>query len=152
MSIILSNVANFNQTESISHVLILQDESGTHRVARFSKSKYKDKDHDAKIDETAFYANSVITTLLGSTFVRPVTVGYMDDVDFETVKMEAQPFRPISRCKKDIRSRKVIISPDCVFLDEKHLYNTFGDTWSIEIKPKQGWHSGILLTVWNTVW
>ena len=111
-------------------------------MARFSKSKYKDKDHDSKIDETAFYTNSVMTSLLGSQYVRPVTVGYMDDMDFETVKMEAQPFRPLARCKKDIQSRKVIISPDCTFLDEKHLSNTFGDTWSIEIKPKQGWHTG----------
>ena len=121
---------------------LIQDESGTRRkVARFSKSKYKDKDHDAKIDETAFYTNSVMTHLLGNLYVRPVTIGYMDEMDFETVKMEAQPFRPISRCKKDIRSRKVIISPDCVFLDEKHSSNTFGDTWSIEIKPKQGFNS-----------
>ena len=80
--------------------------------------------------------------LLSSKFVRPVTVGIMDEEDFETVRMEAQPFRPLARCKKNIRSRKVIISPDCVFLDDKHRINTFGDTLSIEVKPKLGYHGG----------
>lgn len=83
-----------------------------------------------------------MTPLLGAKYVRPVTVGIMDDLDFETVRMEAQPFRPLARCKKDIRSRKVIISPDCVFLDDKHRVNTFGDTLSIEVKPKLGHHTG----------
>ena len=68
----------------------------------------------------------------------------MDEHDFETVRMEAQPFRPIARCKKNIRSRKVIISPDCVFLDDNHRINTFGDTLSIEVKPKLGYHGGKL--------
>ena len=119
-----------------------QDTKGTRKIARFSKSKYKDKDNNAKIDEKAFYANSVMGPLLSSKFVRPVTVGIMDEEDFETVRMEAQPFRPLARCKKNIRSRKVIISPDCVFLDDKHRINTFGDTLSIEVKPKLGYHGG----------
>ncbi len=110
-------------------------------IARFSKSKYKDKDNDAKVEETAFYAMVVMSRLLGSRFVRPVTVGIMDQCDFETVKFEAQPFRPLERCKKDIRSHKVILSPDCVFLDDNLVVNTIGDTISVEIKPKQGWHS-----------
>lgn len=123
-------------------VISLQDTKGTRKIARFSKSKYKDKDNNAKIDEKAFYANSVMGPLLSSKFVRPVTVGIMDEEDFETVRMEAQPFRPLARCKKNIRSRKVIISPDCVFLDDKHRINTFGDTLSIEVKPKLGYHGG----------
>ena len=60
-----------------------------------------------------------MTPLLGPKFVRPVTIGIMDEMDFETVKMEAQPYRPLNRVKKDIRSRKVILSPDCVFLDSR---------------------------------
>ena len=116
----------------------MQDEKGTKQIARFSKSKYKDKDNNAKIDETAYYANSVMTPLLGPRFVRPVTIGIMDELDFETVKMEAQPLRPLNRVKKDIKSRKVILSPDCVFLDSQHLFNTFGPTLSIEVKPKCG--------------
>lgn len=123
-------------------VISLQDTKGTRKIARFSKSKYKDKDNNAKIDEKAFYANSVMGPLLGGRFVRPVTVGIMDEHDFETVKMEAQPFRPLARCKKNIRSRKVILSPDCVFLDDNHRTNTFGDTLSIEVKPKLGYHEG----------
>ena len=74
-------------------------------------------------------------------FVSPWPTIY-DEEDFETVRMEAQPFRPLARCKKNIRSRKVIISPDCVFLDDKHRINTFGDTLSIEVKPKLGYHGG----------
>ena len=120
----------------------MKDDNGTRKIARFSKSKYKDKDNNAKIDEKAFYANSVMTPLLGSKFVRPVSIGIVDDHDFEIVKMEAQPFRPLARCKKNIRSRKVIISPDCVFLDDSHRINTFGDTISIEVKPKMGYHTG----------
>ena len=50
-----------------------QDTKGTRKIARFSKSKYKDKDNNAKIDEKAFYANSVMGPLLSSKFVRPVT-------------------------------------------------------------------------------
>ena len=119
-------------------VISLEDEKGRKQIARFSKSKYKDKDNNAKIDETAFYANCVMTPLLGSRFVRPVTIGIMDEFDFETVKMEAQPHRPLNRVKKDIKSRKVIVSPDCVFLDSQHLFNTFGSTLSIEVKPKCG--------------
>lgn len=63
-------------------VISLEDEKGRKQIARFSKSKYKDKDNNAKIDETAFYANCVMTPLLGSRFVRPVTIGIMDEFDF----------------------------------------------------------------------
>jgi hypothetical protein len=35
----------------------------------------------------------------------------------------------------------VIVSHDCVFLTSDLLPNTTGDTFSVEIKPKQGWHS-----------
>ena len=118
-------------------VISLQDDKfGERKIARFRKSKYKDKDNNGKIEETAFYANFVMTPLLGEKFVRPVSVGIMDETDYETVRMEAQPFRPLARCKKDIRSRKVILSPDCVFLDNDHRLDTFGDTLSIEVKPK----------------
>jgi inositol-pentakisphosphate 2-kinase len=50
-------------------------------------------------------------------------------------------FKCNSRTKKDINSRRVIVSPDCVFLTDDHERNTSGDTLSFEIKPKQGWHS-----------
>jgi hypothetical protein len=33
------------------------------------------------------------------------------------------------------------LSPDCVFLTPEYEENTSGPTFSIEIKPKQGWHS-----------
>ena len=50
-----------------------------------------------------------MTPLLGSPYVRPVTVGYMDDVDFETVKMEAQPFRPIGKSyERFVRKRTLV--------------------------------------------
>ena len=104
-----------------------------------------DRDYNVKLPNNTtahFYANSAMGPILSSKFVRPVTVGIMDEEDFETVRMEAQPFRPLARCKKNIRSRKVIVSPDCVFLDDKHRVNTFGDTLSIEIKPKLGYHGG----------
>ena len=54
-------------------IITFQDTKGTRKIARFSKSKYKDKDNNAKIDEKAFYANSVMGPLLSSKFVRPVT-------------------------------------------------------------------------------
>lgn len=79
--------------------------------------------------------------LLGSHFVRPVGIGRLSDEDFERVKLEAQPFRPKNRCKKDINSKKVIVSQDCVFLTPEYDLDTIGDTFSVEIKPKQGWHS-----------
>ena len=129
---------NYRGEGGANLVISLEDEKGRKQIARFSKSKYKDKDNNAKIDETAYYANCVMTPLLGSRFVRPVTIGIMDEFDFETVKMEAQPHRPLNRVKKDIKSRKVILSPDCVFLDSEHLFNTFGSTLSIEVKPKCG--------------
>ena len=37
--------------------------------------------------------------------------------------------------------RKVIVTHDCVWLTDAYEANTFGDTVSIEIKPKQGWLS-----------
>ena len=46
-----------------------------------------------------------------------------------------------SPCKKDINSKRVILSPDCVFLTPEYAENTTGPTYSVEIKPKQGWHS-----------
>ena len=57
------------------------------------------------------------------------------------VPSQAQPFRPPSRCRKDINSRRVILSPDCVFLTPEFEPGTRGRTLSVEIKPKQGWHS-----------
>ena len=40
----------------------------------------------------------------------------VSDTDFDHVRLEAQQFRPLERCKKDIMSHRVIVSPDCVFL------------------------------------
>lgn len=122
-------------------VISIDDDLHSRIVARFSKSKYPDKDNDSKICEIAFYANSVMRPALGSHYVRPVSVGIVSEVDFERVKLEAQPFRPVQRCKKDIRSRKVIISADCVYLTPEYSRNTHGSTLCVEIKPKQGWHS-----------
>lgn len=110
-------------------------------VVRFAKSKYAGKDQDAKIGEIAYFANEVMRPLLGPLFVRPLRIGVVGEEDFHRVKLEAQPFRPSRRCKKDINSRKVILSPDCVFLTPEYEENTVGDTFSVEIKPKQGWHS-----------
>jgi len=45
----------------------------------------------------------------------------VSDEDFEHVRLEAQQFRPLERCKKDIMSHRVILSPDCVFLTPKYL-------------------------------
>ena len=44
---------------------------------RFSKSKYPDKDHDAKILEIAFYANEVMRNALGNHYVRPISIGFV---------------------------------------------------------------------------
>lgn len=111
------------------------------KVLRFSKSKYPDKDHDSKILEIAFYANNVMRHALGEHFMRQLAIGVVSDTDFEHVRQEAQQFRPVERCKKDIMSHRVIVSPDCVFLTQRFDLNTVGETFSIEIKPKQGWHS-----------
>ena len=81
---------------------------------------------------------NIIKQVTYSDNVSNTLTGIMDEFDFETVKMEAQPHRPLNRVKKDIKSRKVIVSPDCVFLDSQHLFNTFGSTLSIEVKPKCG--------------
>ncbi len=96
---------------------------------------------DQKIGEMAYFANEVMRPLLGETLVRPVRTGVVSEEDFETVRRQAQPFRPLNRCKKDINSRRVILAPDCVFLTEDYQAGTAGDTISVEIKPKQGWHS-----------
>ncbi|QQP35553.1 Hypothetical protein FKW44_023817, partial [Caligus rogercresseyi] len=45
------------------------------------------------------------------------------------------------RTKKDIKGSIVIVSPDCTFLTPEYERNTIGDTISVEIKPKEGWHS-----------
>ena len=121
--------------------LVISLGGGRRTVARFAKSKYAGKDQDAKIGEMAYFANEVMRPLLGPVFVRPVRIGVVSDEDFRRVRLEAQPFRPPGRCKKDINSKRVILSPDCVFLTPEYEANTTGDTFSVEIKPKQGWHS-----------
>ena len=98
-----------------------------------------DKDHDAKIREIAHYANEVMRPALGYHFVRPVCIGVMlSEADTEHIRREAQKFRPPERCYKDIAGTTVILSADCVFLTEEYSRNTMGDTFSVEIKPKQG--------------
>ena len=76
---------------------------------------------------------------LGYPYVRPLSVGVMlSGADTEHIRREAQKFRPLERCFKDIVGTTAIISPDCAFLTEEYSHNTTGDTFSIEIKPKQG--------------
>ena len=102
-------------------------------------SKYVDKDHDGKIRETAHYANEVMRPALGLHFVRPVSIGIMlSEAHTDHIRREAQKFRPPERCFKDISGTSVIVSDDCVFLTEEYSKNTTGDTFSVEIKPKQG--------------
>ena len=48
---------NYRGEGGANLVISLEDEKGRKQIARFSKSKYKDKDNNAKIDETAYYAN-----------------------------------------------------------------------------------------------
>lgn len=129
-------------------------------ILRFAKTKYPDKDQDAKITEIAYFANEVMRPALGPHFVRSLGIGLLGKNDFMHIKQEAQKFRPPKRCKKDIQCKKVIWSPDCVFLTKEYAANTkgklskypdnlsdvsqdyvTGETFSIEIKPKQGWHS-----------
>ena len=76
-------------------------------VVRFAKSKYTCKDTDAKILEIAYFANEVMRPLLGSQFVRPLRIGIVNNDDFDHVRIEVQPFRPLNRCVKDINSKKV---------------------------------------------
>ena len=98
-----------------------------------------DKDHDAKIREIAHYANEVMRPALGYHFVRPVHIGViLSEADTEHVRREAQRFRPPERCNKDIAGTNVILSADCAFLTDEYICNTTGDTFSFEIKPKQG--------------
>ena len=76
---------------------------------------------------------------LGLHFVRPVSIGIMlSEAHTDHIRREAQKFRPPERCFKDIAGTSVILSEDCVFLTEEYSLNTTGDTFSIEIKPKQG--------------
>jgi len=114
---------------------------GKKTVVRFAKSKYAGKDQDSKIGEIAYFANEVMRPMLGPHFVRPVRIGVVDEPDFQWVKRRAQPYRPACRTKKDINSHRVIVSHDCVFLADDYDAGTVGDTFSFEIKPKQGWHS-----------
>ena len=109
-------------------------------ISNFSSfRKYMDKDHDGKIREIAHYANEVMRPALGTSFVRPVSIGVLlSEADTEHIRREAQKFRPPERCFKDIAGTSVILSEDCVFLTEEYSLNTTGDTFSIEIKPKQG--------------
>ena len=112
------------------------------QIVRFAKTKFVGKDQEATIVETAYFANEIMRPLLGVEFVRPLRIGVVSDEDFELVKSGVEPLRPASRVKKRINTRKVILSPDCAFLsDGDYGFNTRGDTFSVEIKPKQGWHS-----------
>lgn len=76
-------------------------------VVRFAKTKYAGKDTDAKILEIAYFANEVMRPLLGSLYVRPLRIGVVDNQDFEHVRIEVQPFRPLNRCVKDVSSKRV---------------------------------------------
>ncbi|TRY63503.1 hypothetical protein TCAL_00402 [Tigriopus californicus] len=119
-------------------VIALSDEKS---VLRFAKSKFVDKDVDGKIGEIAYFANTVMRPRLGSLFIRPLEIRIVDDLDFHNVRESVQPLRPPARLKKDMKSKKVIMSHDCTFLTPEYERNTQGDTISFEIKPKQGWHS-----------
>ena len=110
-------------------------------IVRFTKSKYPDKDHDSKVQAIAHYANHVMRPALGEHYVRPITIGTVHINDLELVKDKIQEMRPRSRCNKDIAGKKVILSTDCVQLTDHYEVNTEGPTFSIEIKPKQGFLS-----------
>lgn len=106
-------------------------------VVRFAKSKYAGKDMDAKIRAIAAFANGPMAPLLGAAFVRPLRIGVCH---FDSVRSEVQPSRPPRRRRKDVFSKKAILSHDCAFLTAEYEAGTDGDTVSFEIKPKQGWH------------
>ncbi|XP_040568205.1 inositol-pentakisphosphate 2-kinase [Lepeophtheirus salmonis] len=110
-------------------------------VLRFRKSKYYDKDHDSDTLEIIQYVNKIMRPLLGEQFVRSLYVAYLSTEDVEEVKTRIQPFRPLKRIKKDVKGTIVIVSPDCTYLTPEYERNTIGDTLSVEIKPKEGWHS-----------
>lgn len=110
--------------EGNANLVITIPEDG--KIIRFAKTKYPDKDQDAKITEIAYFANEVMRPALGSHFVRPLGIGVLGENDFKNVKQEAQKYRPLKRCKKDIQCKKVIWSPDCVFLTKEYATNTKG--------------------------
>lgn len=111
------------------------------KVVRFTKSKYAHKDLDCKVRSIAHYANHVMRPALGHEFVRPLAVGDVSREELLHVRDSIQHLRPKKRWKKDISGRKAIVTHDCVWLTDAYEANTFGDTVSIEIKPKQGWLS-----------
>ncbi|CAB4054811.1 IPPK [Lepeophtheirus salmonis] len=110
-------------------------------LQRRRKSKYYDKDHDSDTLEIIQYVNKIMRPLLGEQFVRSLYVAYLSTEDVEEVKTRIQPFRPLKRIKKDVKGTIVIVSPDCTYLTPEYERNTIGDTLSVEIKPKEGWHS-----------
>ena len=57
------------------------------QIIRFSKSKYPEKDHDAKILEIAFCANEVMRTMLGQHYVRPLAIGWVLNGDLLGVQI-----------------------------------------------------------------
>lgn len=79
-----------------------------------------------------------VSNLLGNEYTVPANIVSLISVDYAAFNRRLQHARPKNRLTKGVFCRFGVLYPDVAFLPDS-LNSQLHDTFSVEIKPKQGW-------------
>lgn len=79
-----------------------------------------------------------VSNLLGNEYTVPASIVSLTSVNYAAFNRRLQHFRPKDRLTKGVFCRLGVLYPDVAFLPVS-LKSQLHDTFSVEIKPKQGW-------------
>ncbi|XP_059613515.1 inositol-pentakisphosphate 2-kinase [Phlebotomus argentipes] len=114
------------------------------QVLRLRKSPPKDNERSTAIEHVIMvteYARIVSSLFSECLTIEPKLV-LLRIPNYDSLNKWLNQFRPSARCDKEIRCRAGILYPDLAVLRRDLLppaVQVTGDTFCVEIKPKQGW-------------
>jgi inositol-pentakisphosphate 2-kinase len=110
----------------------------TQAILRFPKSKFSEKCQSEKLDAIVKYINNVFLPELPH-YVDPVTTVGLEWHQFHTIRTAVSPYRPASRCMKDIFFPAALVMPDYSLRPPLGCGPSQTPILAVEIKPKLGY-------------